>query len=280
MTDSNESVTSHYGVHNLLEAIFAGLVAEGKDPFRLTVDDLASVDQFHTRGRTSTIEMAKLAKPKASDRVLDVGCGIGGSARWLAREFGCQVTGIDLTEDYILAASKLTQLVKLNQRVDFQVASALQLPVEDQSIDLVWTEHASMNIQNKPGFYREIARVLKPNGRFVFHDVFAAKVAAQLEFPVPWASHSGISFLDTLENARQLIQDSGLRTETIVEKTDLAEAAFRKAVEQMKSGQHGATGGLGLQLLMGANIRTKTANYLAGLSRGSLTVAMGLAIRE
>ena len=114
------SIEKHYSSDNLLERIFAGLVMAGKNPFALTVDDLASVDEFHSRGRQSTLELAKLAAPTSACRILDIGCGLGGSARFLAERFASQVTGLDLTHDYISAAKRLSQLTGLSERCSWR----------------------------------------------------------------------------------------------------------------------------------------------------------------
>ena len=174
MKNTREMVDRQYGVGDLLQRIETGLKHAGKDINSLKVDDLMPVDEFHTRGRKATREMADLVNLKDTDRVLDVGCGLGGTARFLANEYKCNVNGIDLTEVYIAAGKRLTEFVNLSDRVALRHGSALDLPHEDEIFDIVWTQHVQMNIADKQRFYSEIARVLKPGGlAYISEPVFA-----------------------------------------------------------------------------------------------------------
>src|SRR5262249_41031485 len=153
------TVAAHYGREGLLESILKALGSAGKDPERLAVDDLVLFDQFHLRGRDATLELFKLAGIGRGDRVLDVGGGIGGPARTLASA-GCSVTVLDLTEEFCRTGAVLTERVGLASRVAFRHGSALAIPFNDAAFDAVWTQHSSMNIEDKEKLYGEIARVL------------------------------------------------------------------------------------------------------------------------
>ena len=87
-------VEKHYGAGGIMQKIEAALISAGKDIRSLTVDDLGPIDEFHTRGRASTLEVAALTSLQASDLVLDVGCGTGILARELAEHFE-SVRGVD-----------------------------------------------------------------------------------------------------------------------------------------------------------------------------------------
>jgi len=106
------------------------------------------------RGREATVELARLASLEPGQRVLDVGCGLGGAARYLALEYGCRATGIDLTDAYVHVAAEIARLVGLERSVAFTQGSAVALPFADAAFDVVWTEHVQMNIADKPAFYR------------------------------------------------------------------------------------------------------------------------------
>ena len=268
-------IENQYHADDLLERIFGALVVCGKNPYQLTVDDLAPVDEFHSRGRQSSEELALLVEPTPHDRVLDVGCGLGGSARFLAQKFGCRVLGLDLTPEYIRVARRLTELVKLDDRCSWVVGDGVALPFEDQSFDIVWSEHAQMNIPDKPLLYREIARVLKPAGRFAFHDVFAG--AASPTFPLPWANKASLSFLVDQQQARQFLTAAGLQPVVWEQKDAQSVTAFQRSIKKAESGPMPP---LGLHLLMGETAKQKMTNYLKSLQENSVTVAMGVAIRQ
>ncbi len=271
MIGMEKSVSKHYGADSLFETIQAGLRLAGKDVDALIVDDLAPIDAFHSRGRESTTELVSLMTPESTDLVLDVGCGLGGSARYLADHYTCQVWGIDLTPDYIDVAKKLTELVGLSNRVNFQQASALELPFGDAEFDLVWTEHAQMNIAAKDRFYGEIARVLKPGGRFLFHDIFGGE--GDPTYPLPWAEDESISSLATEEEAQVLMKRSGLRLCKWVNKVEASLEFFDKVLTKM---QANGPPPIGIHLLMGDNAKQKLNNYVQGMNQRNLSVALGV----
>lgn len=259
-----ESVERHYGRGRILDGIVAALRTEGKDPAHLAPADLAPVDEFHIRGREGTLELAQRAQLQPGQRVLDVGCGLGGSARHLAAEHGCDVTGVDLTAEYVAAARELTRLVRLDDRVRFEVASALALPFDDAMFDVAWTEHAQMNIEDKRSLYAEVARVLVPGGRLVFHDIFQGDGGTP-HYPVPWAEDETTSFLATPAQVRATLEAVGFRVVEWEDQTDTARAWL-----EAKLGQPPPA--LGIHLLMGANGRAKLENVVRNLREGRIVV--------
>lgn len=268
---ATHEVESHYGHGNVLVSIVESLRSMGKETANVTVDDLAPVDEFHSRGRASTVELTELCPIHASDRVLDVGCGLGGSARFIADKRGCTVFGIDLTQEYIDAAQAMTEWVGMTNQVSFAQASALELPFVDDSFEVVWTEHAQMNIVDKKAFYGEIQRVLKPGGHLLFHDIFGGN--QQPTYPLPWAENASISALATESEARQIIESSGLRIVEWQSKIDKSIEAFTKLLENIsKNGPPP----LGIHLLMGNNAGLKIENYVSSMKTGAITVAMGV----
>ena len=275
-TTAHESqVEQHYETENLYAAIERGVEALGRDPSAMTVDDLAPVDEFHTRGREATVELAHLAGLRATDVVLDVGCGLGGTARHLADTVGCTVHGIDLTPEYIAVGERLNRAVGLDDRVSLTCGSALSLPYDDASFDVVWTEHVQMNIPDKAQFYREIARVLKPGGRFLFHDVIEGSGDA-LTFPVPWASVAEISALAAEPDLREAMGACDLDVTLWFDKTEPSIDFFRAALDRIA--ENGPPP-LGLHLLMGSSARTKLENHIANMAAGRTRVCMGMARR-
>lgn len=215
MESTNSSAIAGYWHRDgLVETVLAALAGAGKDPGRLSIDDLAEVDQFHGGGRSATLRLAELAgldRPAARPRrVLDVGGGLGGPARTLAHRYGCEVVSIDLTESYIEVARRLTELVGIGERVIHQVGDALDLRFDDGSFDLVWTQNSGMNIADKAALYRGFRRVLRPGGRLAFQEPTAGTISPP-HYPLMWASDASSSFLRTQAELRASIIDAGFR---------------------------------------------------------------------
>src|SRR5215472_5658740 len=210
MSRSPQAVAEHYKKRALGNVILAALKAAGKDIEHLTPDDLAPVDEFHSGGRNATVRLAQLARINGSDRVLDVGCGIGGPSRYLASKFGCQVTGLDLTQEFVALAGMLAQRTRLADKVAYRQGNALAMPFADASFDLVWSQNAAMNIADRDRLYGEMYRVLVPAGRLAFQDV-AAGPGGDPHFPTPWANDKSISFLFTPQSTRAALERIGFR---------------------------------------------------------------------
>lgn len=173
-------VSAHYSRGDLLACLRAALAEDGADPDRPTPDALAPYDHFHGRGLEATLETAALMPARADDRILDIGSGIGGPARYVANRFRCHVTGIDLTPEFCEVARHLTALLKLEDRVTFAVGDALAMPFAAASFDGAYTMNTSMNIADKAAMYREIDRVLKPGGWLVLSEVAKARAAKSI----------------------------------------------------------------------------------------------------
>jgi SAM-dependent methyltransferase len=266
----------HYGRPGLGESILDGVRAAGKDPDRLAPEDLAAVDQFHIGGRDATLDLAKLAGLARGLEVLDVGGGLGGPARTLAHELGSRVTVLDLTEEYCRVGEELTRRTGLADRVRFRHGDALALPFPDASFDLVWTQHSSMNIEDKERLYQSIQRVLRPGGRLALHEVTAGP-AGPVHFPVPWSADGAGSFLRPPEAIRGLLAGLGLRETAWV---DVSAAALLWFGERVAAAR-GATAPppLGLHLLLGPAAGRMFANMLRNLEERRIVVIQAVWLR-
>lgn len=201
-------VTGHYGRGGLLQRLERALLDDGADPMRPTAEALAPYDQLHGRGIEATEELAAMVDVTAADHLLDIGSGIGGPARSMARRFGCRVTGIDLTEEFCDVARHFTRALGLEARVRFEVGDALAMPFPDASFDGAYSMNVSMNIADKPALYAEVARVLKPGGWLALSEV-AKGPGAPLEYPVPWATRADDSFLATPKETLRALEAAG-----------------------------------------------------------------------
>ena len=268
-------IHGYYSPNNLYNKIIEGLNEIGKDLSKVTLDDLQPVDEFHIRGDVATKELIKLSGFSPDMHILDVGCGVGGSTRRLSHVSGCRVTGIDLSDEYIDAAERLTQLLDMQQRVKFHAASALELPFEDNTFDGAWSIQMNMNIDDKPGWLKELYRVLKPGGRAVLYEVCGNK-NTPVYYPVPWAQDSSMSFLLPPESFRDVITSAGFEIETWNDKTDLAQKAFAQVTEP--TGEQDLPE-LGVHLLVGSDIRTKAYNLHRNLDEERVSLIEAVAIK-
>ena len=202
--DVADLVRGHYGGVDLHAGILAGLTAAGVDADRLTVDDLSAVDQLHAGFSGATRHLLGHLDLRPDTRLLDVGCGIGGPARLAAAEFGCRVTGVDLSPDFVATARSLTTLVSLTDRVDFRVASGEDLGVDDASFDAAMMVHVGMNIPDKAAVFTDVRRALRDGGTFaVFEQMRVGD--GDLPYPLPWAEDDRSSFVASpAEYARDL----------------------------------------------------------------------------
>jgi MPBQ/MSBQ methyltransferase len=252
MSDIPTAVAGHYARGGLTNRLLAALTAAGKDIDHLTIDDLAPLDEFHSRRRRATEELARMLAPTPADQVVDVGSGLGGPARYLAATYGCRVSGVDLTAEFVETAIELTRRTGLRHRVDFRQGSGLALPFPDGRFDLAWTQNVAMNIADRPTWYAELRRVLKRGGRLALQDV-AQGPGGSLHFPVNWADSPEISFLRTPEETRASLEAAGFE---ILAWEDNSEVAIAEAEAERGGGRQP----LGIHLVVGESFREKMQN--------------------
>jgi SAM-dependent methyltransferase len=258
MSDRRAEVERHYGRGGLIDRLLAALADAGKDVEHLTIDDLAPIDEFHSRRRRATEELARLLAPKPGDRLLDIGSGLGGPARYLAKMCGCRVTGVDLTQEFVATAAELTRRAELSAEVEFRQGSALELPLAEASFDLAWSQNVAMNIADRPRYYGEVRRILKSGGRFAIQDVTRGP-AGEPHYPVMWADTPTTSFLYSPEATRGMLERAGF---TVIVWQDNTEAAIAE-VEAERARAADTPGGqslLGLHLVVGPSFVEKARN--------------------
>ena len=201
--------------------------------------------------------------------------GIGGASRCLALEFNCRVTGLDLTEEFCRVAEILVDRLGLSDRVSYHQGNALDMPFDDNLFDVVWTQHAAMNISEKSQLYAEMWRVLKPGGMLAIYDICSGK-GGPVHFPVPWARESSISFLATPDEMRSLLEETKFEILSWRDTTGLGREWFRAVKQKMQ--EHGPPP-LGFQVLLGPDFQTMAQNQVRNLEENRIALIEVLARR-
>ena len=222
MAGVTDTIEEHYSQGDMLSHVLGFLETKGIDPRNLSCEDLHICDQMHPRGIDATRDHARYANIRAGMHVLEVGCGIGGASRYLAAELGCRVTAIDLTQECVDVARELTDRCGHSDAIEFRQADATDMPFGERIFDHVWSHSVTMNIGDKRGLATEIARVLKPGGRYSCWET-ALGAFGEPYYPLPWASDASSSFLATPGEMKAALEDGGLR---FVRRIDLNDASL------------------------------------------------------
>lgn len=274
MSGSTDRISQHYGSAGLPDRILSALKQDGKNLDRLTVEDLAPLDQFHTRGLAATRELMTFAGVKPGWRVLDVGSGLGGPARVLASEKTCHVTGVDITKEFCEVATMLSKLTRLGHVTDFRHGDATALPLHDGQFELALTMQIQMSIENKGRFYNEIFRVLNSGGRFVFQDIMGGP-GGEIHLPVPWATSRESSFLISVNALRDTLEAAGFQIEALEDISD--EALAWRRTQPAAAGLTLAT--LGMHVVMGEQYARMQSNQVRNLEERRVIYVRGAATK-
>jgi SAM-dependent methyltransferase len=167
----------------------------------------------------------------------------------------------------------LSAKIGLAHLADYRQGDATNLPFDDASFDVVWTEHVAMNIQDKSQLYGEMHRVLKPGGMLAIYDILAGPSGPVL-FPVPWARTPDTSFLVRPDELRKLIEETGFTVANWSDTTDAARAWFVALAEKIRKEGLPA---LGFHVLLGADFQAMAQNQRRNLEEGRIVLAQVVA---
>jgi len=263
MTDL-DVVASHYGRGDLLQMISTGVENLGKTPESVTIEDLAPVDEFHIGGALATRSFLERVALEAEDHVLDIGCGLGGTSRFAAETYGCRVTGMDLTREYVETGRVLCSWVGLDHHVDLVQGNALATDFSASTFDKAFMLHVGMNIADKRALAAEAWRVLKPGGVLGIYDVMRVG-NEELTLPVPWATVASASSVASPDEYKNALAGAGFVLSSERNRRDFALQFF----ERLREAAAGADGPppLGLHILMGGDASTKVRNMIENISQ-------------
>ena len=260
-------VAEHYTHGSLIDAIERGIAEIGKTPETVTIDDLGAIDEFHIGGREASIEFLDQLSLNRGNHALDVGCGLGGPARFTASRYGATVTGIDLTAEFVQTGQSLCRWVGLDNTVDLVEGSALDMPFGNGRFDAAYMMHVGMNIADKENLFGEIARVLKPGCTFGVYDVMQT-AEEEINFPVPWAETPATSALASPEQYSSALEKAGFEITARRNRRDFAIEFFADLVAKNQAA--GGPPPLGLHILMGESRAVKVKNMADNIKAGRI----------
>jgi ubiquinone/menaquinone biosynthesis C-methylase UbiE len=271
-------VAHHYGsghcaIGGIADRILAALREVNGPDAPVTPEALAPIDHFHGRGVLATGELVALLKPLPGERLLDIGSGVGGPARWIAAKSGAHVTGVDLTPEFCEAARALNAACGMTDRVTIIEGSALDLPVPDAAFDRAYSQNVIMNIADKPRFYREAFRALRPGGVLALSNVCAGE-AGEPYFPVPWATTSDTSFLATVAQTRADLEEAGFEIVSFEDTTETHKEAVMRELPRLERAELPV---LSPRLVMGERLREMRINSVRSQADGRLRTVEVLA---
>ena len=261
----DENVSAHYTHGNLLSAVKNGIELLGKTSSSITVEDLAPLDEFHIGGRQASENFLDQLNFSAKDHLIDVGCGLGGASRFVAKRYSSKVTGIDLTPEYIETGEALCTWLGLDDLVNLQQGSALSMPFDDGAFDGGYMMHVGMNIKDKIGLYKEIFRVLRSGAKFGVYDVMMVE-EGELMYPVPWATTASESEVASPGQYKQAMEEAGFSVIAEDNRHEFALSFFEQL--RKNSSNIGGPPPLGIHILMGNDSANKVQNMIQNVSYG------------
>jgi SAM-dependent methyltransferase len=263
MSDA-KAIADHWDQGDIYGRIVSVLQQMSKPLDRLTIEDLAPVDHFHARGFPATVELADRLPLRAGQHVVDIGCGLGGPARYIAQRFDCTVSGLDITPSFVEAANRLTALLRMEKQVRVGLGDGQQLPYADAVFDGGYTQHVTMNVSDRTRFFAEAFRVLRPGGFFALTE-HALGPTGDPHHPVPWSADGTGSWLVSADETVAYLRAAGFEAIVVEHTGPKYEAAYKAAIEKA---EQGALPPLGLHLLLGDSALQKTRNAARNILEG------------
>jgi len=258
------TVAQHWAKGDVYALILSSLQKAGKSANELTVEELAPVDHFHARGFPATVELGDILPIEAGNHILDIGCGLGGPARYFAKRFDCRVSGIDITPGFVEAGNKLTALLGMEERVTITHGDGERLPYPDGTFDGAYAQHVTMNVADRGRFFSEAFRVLKPGAFFALTE-HGLGPTGNPQYPLPWSEDGSGAYLVPPSKTRSLLQMAGFESIIVEDTGPKYLSNYNQMIERAKQG---ALPPFGMHILMGETAPQKVRNAARNIEEG------------
>lgn len=261
---NEKAIADHWGRGDVYALIVSALGKMSKPLDAVTLEDLAPVDHFHARGLAATVELADRLPIKAGQHIVDIGCGLGGPARYMAKRFQCKVSGVDITQPFVEAANRLTALLRMEHQVTIQHGDGQRLPYGDALFDGAYTQHVTMNVADRRMFFAEACRVLK-NGAFFALTEHGLGPKGDPHYPLPWSADGGGAYLVRPSETRALLEAAGFEDIVLEDTGAKYVAAYKTMIEKAEKG---VLPPLGIHILMGETALQNARNAARNIEEG------------
>ena len=244
----------------------------------LDSDDMAALDEYHPLGRGATLALANLAGVAEDEDVIDVGAGMGGASRVLARYYGAKVTSLDPTPRFNALNEVLCDRSELEERVKVIRGDARRMPISGPTFDVAWTQALWQEIEDKERLASELHRVVVPGGRLALFEVVTGP-GGEMHYPLPWADGPERSFPISSAEMRKLLF-----------RAEFTEIAWKEGAEVVAAAKdatdavYGAKAGAGLKGVDLSLVVPRFGQRVATLGRnvqeGRIDLVMGVLRRD
>lgn len=225
-------------------------------------------DTIFDASRRSVERLAALSEKLTKDaRVLDIGAGYGGAARYLARTYGCHVVALNLSEKENERNRQMNAEQGLEHLIDVVDGSFEDLPFADQSFDMVWSQEAILHSGDREKVVREVSRVLKPGGEFLFSDAMK-KEGCSNEALQPILDRIQLSTLGSPEFYRAACEKAGLQQQLFKDQTPHLPVHYGRVLQELEKNEDQLRGEVSEEYI--ANMKKGLQHWVNGGTQGNL----------
>ena len=260
MVDSSD-VENFWTRGDIHSRIHKAMSEAGLNDKKLEIEDLFPIDQYHARGIAATVDLGKRMPIQENQKIIDIGCGLGGPARYFAKQFQCFITGIDITSSFVEIGNRFNKLTSMSNSVSLQVGNGEALNFENETFDGGYSQHVTMNIKNRKKFFLEAYRVLKKGTFFAFSEHGLGPERNPI-FPLPWADTSEMSFLLSPESTISLLKEIGFYDIQIIETSEKYILGYEKMISTKPEKEESI---LGIHVIGGTTMKQRSINSMKSI---------------
>ena len=258
---NSSDIESFWTRGDLYSRVSQAMSKAGLNDKKLEIEDLFPIDQYHARGIAATVDLGKRMPISENHKIIDIGCGLGGPARYFAKHFKCFVTGIDITPSFIEIGNKFNKLTSMSEHVNLQIGNGETLDFDDETFDGGYSQHVTMNIKNRKEFFLEAYRVLKKGTFFAFSEHGLGPKGNPI-FPLPWADTSEMSFLLSPEITISLLKEIGFYDVQIIETSEKYISGYEKMINTKPEKVEPI---LGIHVIGGTTMKQRSINSMKSI---------------